>query len=341
MVKPTSSVGSEPGISVGHIKVEDLSAWEKSTAPWDLVAEPLDGFMNFENHKFYIRTPSIVLYRECFITGLHLHGLSPPQMLALTIPLHPGPRTAYWKRQPARHEVLAALDGGLDVVVEAGDENLTLLVSLELLLRELPGDHLSNLLAFGANRTVRASPAIIRAFTVWQEQTLDAAMQQPDALRNSAVLCAIEQDLLRLLAELSATGPDLPVSNERRMGHRGLKKALEYIHCAPGEHVTIPELCAVACVSQRTLEYAFKDALGLSPRNYLRRRRLHAARRGLLDGIPGHDRVGDIAIQHGFLHLGRFSADYQTLFGELPSQTLACTGPLIDTPLVRAERVNR
>jgi len=33
--------------------------------------------------------------------------------------------------------------------------------------------------------------------------------------------------------------------------------------------------------------------------------------------------VAEVAARHGFLHAGRFAADYRRRFGESPSQTLA------------------
>ena len=45
-------------------------------------------------------------------------------------------------------------------------------------------------------------------------------------------------------------------------------------------------------------------------------------RRALL-AAPAESTVTEIAIRFGFWHLGRFSAGYQTIFGELPSATLA------------------
>jgi AraC family ethanolamine operon transcriptional activator len=55
---------------------------------------------------------------------------------------------------------------------------------------------------------------------------------------------------------------------------------------------------------------------------FIRRMRLHAVRRDLLAAQPGGATVTQIAMTFGFYQLGRFSAEYRALFGELPSATL-------------------
>ena len=49
--------------------------------------------------------------------------------------------------------------------------------------------------------------------------------------------------------------------------------------------------------------------------------RLEAAQRALLKA-KRHETVAEIAQRFGFSHLGRFSAQYRRLYGQLPSQTL-------------------
>lgn len=73
-------------------------------------------------------------------------------------------------------------------------------------------------------------------------------------------------------------------------------------------------------VTERTLQVAFKDALGVSPSRYILARRLHDARRLLIDGLEPN--VTDAALGTGFQHFGRFSQHYRILFGECPSQTV-------------------
>ncbi len=82
------------------------------------------------------------------------------------------------------------------------------------------------------------------------------------------------------------------------------------------------ELCRVAGTSERTLQYAFKDGFGMSPQEFMTRRRLHSVRRALLASDPDSVFVGDLAMKHGFFELGHFAGKYRRLFGELPSKTL-------------------
>jgi AraC family ethanolamine operon transcriptional activator len=96
-----------------------------------------------------------------------------------------------------------------------------------------------------------------------------------------------------------------------------------YLDGHPGALPSIPDLCGIAGVSERTLEYAFREQLGMSPVRYLKVRRLNRVRRDLLDPEPGPTSVTETALRWGFFDLGRFAGEYRSLFGELPSGTLA------------------
>jgi len=85
--------------------------------------------------------------------------------------------------------------------------------------------------------------------------------------------------------------------------------------------LTITELCEMAHVSRRTLQYSFEDILGISPLRYLRIMRLNAVRRTLLKDFDYKETISEVAERWGFLHAGQFSHDYTQLFGENPSTT--------------------
>lgn len=97
--------------------------------------------------------------------------------------------------------------------------------------------------------------------------------------------------------------------------------------------LTVSELAQALGVSVRALQSSFQEQRQLTPTAYLRQIRLGQVRERLLDGVDG-DKVIDIALAHGFFHLGRFAQHYKAHFGESPSETLR-------SRTVRARRATR
>jgi AraC family ethanolamine operon transcriptional activator len=107
--------------------------------------------------------------------------------------------------------------------------------------------------------------------------------------------------------------------SERR---KALLRAVEYAE-ELRQPIPVPELCAAAGVSQRTLEYSFEDAFGITPVKYLRWNRMNDVRRELSVAEPGSISITEAGLRWGFSELGRMAVEYQHLFDESPSATLA------------------
>ena len=75
-------------------------------------------------------------------------------------------------------------------------------------------------------------------------------------------------------------------------------------------------------MSQRSLELAFHESLGITPRQYLYRHRLNSVYSELQVSDAGSAMITEVAGRWGFTELGRFAGNYKHLFGELPSVTL-------------------
>jgi AraC-like DNA-binding protein len=66
--------------------------------------------------------------------------------------------------------------------------------------------------------------------------------------------------------------------------------------------------------------------LGTSPKHFLLMRRMQLARRDLGKADPKATTVTEVATRYGFWQFGQFAGQYKSIFGELPSVTLAGGG---------------
>lgn len=95
-----------------------------------------------------------------------------------------------------------------------------------------------------------------------------------------------------------------------------------YLSAMPAQSPRLEDLCKVANVSERTLEYAFREYYGITPKSYINAYRLNSLRKALLLAEPTTSKVFVIAHALGFWNQSQLSADYRALFGESPSSTL-------------------
>jgi len=132
------------------------------------------------------------------------------------------------------------------------------------------------------------------------------------------------QDILQITATKTC-GDWRPLRSERNRALHLCQEARAFIEGSLMSDIvpTIVDTCKVLGVSERTLQYAFRSYVDMSPLAYLRLCRLHRVRATLKASDPQNTTVTAIAMRYGFLHLGRFALEYRQLFNETPSATLA------------------
>ncbi|NRO99126.1 helix-turn-helix domain-containing protein [Paraburkholderia sp. NMBU_R16] len=87
-------------------------------------------------------------------------------------------------------------------------------------------------------------------------------------------------------------------------------------------NLTVREVAAHIGVTERAVQAAFKNHLGLSPSELIRRERMERIRNDLLgDGAPV-SRYLDVARRWGVGHRSTLTNGYRSVFKELPSETL-------------------
>jgi AraC-like DNA-binding protein len=98
----------------------------------------------------------------------------------------------------------------------------------------------------------------------------------------------------------------------------------DYLEAAGDRPLHISEICFKLRLSRRSLHRAFHEVFGVGPVTFLRQKRLCSVYSTLKGSTPGKTTVAEVAMQQGFIELGRFSQYYRGMFGEYPSQTLSC-----------------
>lgn len=102
---------------------------------------------------------------------------------------------------------------------------------------------------------------------------------------------------------------------------RAVRRAREYIDNHLADAISVNHIAEASGLCVRSLQAAFQRHTGQSPMAFLRDRRLEAVHAELRMAPPGIT-VTEVAVRHGFGHLGRFASSYARKFGEAPSATL-------------------
>jgi AraC family ethanolamine operon transcriptional activator len=230
---------------------------------------------------------------------------------------------------PIHPELVLAIEPETEVVVvaDAGYESITLLlppadIRAHIRDRRREGDfHFPR----GAER-LQADAAVVRRLFDWGKRLVDTAARQPALFndREDERAAAQVEMVETLLATLGATRDYEPARADHAHQSQTLvvKTAEDYALSHAEDRVYVTDLCRAAAVSERALEYAFKEVMGLTPVAYLIRLRLHRVRQALLAATHGSTTVSAVALDWGFWHFGDFSRAYKDCFGELPSDTL-------------------
>jgi AraC family transcriptional regulator, ethanolamine operon transcriptional activator len=268
----------------------------------------------------YHRTNLRVRTRAAMIPGLVGYGTCGPRARgsANGLPLRPG---TIW-----------AAGAGAEImfVLEPGYESVFVAFTPDEMKAHLQGRQREASLSMPRGAEIlQRDPAAVRRFFTWGKRLVTTAERRPELFNaRQETGAAAQVGLLEaLLAALSATTDHRPSRKDdtRRTQSRIVKAAEDYALAHMGDRLYVTDLCKAADVSERSLEYAFKRIMGLTPVAYLTRVRLHRVRQALLAAAPGSTTVSAEALNGGFWHFGEFSRAYRDCFGELPSETLRRT----------------
>jgi len=209
-------------------------------------------------------------------------------------------------------------------MIWSGDCTMIMLQVPSQMLRT-DGDSDGPLPALNLTRS-RHDPAVAAWWQAVTDMTRNLHNYGAQWLRHPAAFGAMEAFLLSGLDLLRPSS--LAADDAAKPIHPGdasrMQRALDHIHTHIHAPHSLAAIAAAACMSPRALEASFRRRFDLSPLAYARAMRLEAVHQVLQlaarDGRP--TLLWDVALHHGFIHMGRFSAYYKQHFGYSPSVTL-------------------
>jgi len=180
-----------------------------------------------------------------------------------------------------------------------------------------------DLTAPAETQLVQPPPQMMVRLLNLYEAAENLAETTPDLLAHPEVARAIEDELVRAMVACLAQGQRVGRS-DNAVGRRipVMQRFERFLEANRGEPLYLAEVCAAIGVSDRTLRLHCQEHLGVSPQRYLWLRRIHQVHRALTRADARRKTVTEIATDHGFWELGRFSVAYRQIFGERPSVTL-------------------
>lgn len=309
-----------------HQQINDFDEFCANVRNWDLDYRQLEAG-NFSSELSMFGNEHVLFSRAKLGRRLLQKGSPPPGLITFGLLADPN-INIYWRNIDVNggHLLIFPRGGELHSISQADFDVFVISLSEEKLDQvcasfELPDFHQ----LVNRHEVFHCNPqrlSILRKLLLQTEQALSAGY---DVINHAHYIELIENVLADQLISLLADCTQPVSRNALRKRDLALKSAESYIHESGNKVVTIPELCEVCNASQRTLEYAFRERYGLTPKEYTLVHRLNNVRKQLRLAAPETNQVSSIAQQHGFWHMGQFSASYRKLFAELPSITLKMT----------------
>jgi AraC family ethanolamine operon transcriptional activator len=303
-------------------RFDDFDACASALLPWEIEAVQLDRGP-FAGELVQARSSVALVSEITFGRALHQRGQPPRGMRTLGVPADPAQRVFFRKDWTHSEQLMFFPSGSeLDSVSLPGFHVFSVSLStadLSETSQVLGGADFEGLLS--GREVVDCSPGEMQSVRRSLREFVESARHPVapvgthSATRDRGL--GLLQQIVEILTHDADPGPTEPFRNREL----AVRRSLELIEASERTAFSVVDLCRQAGVSRRTLEYAFRERFGLTPKAYMLARRLDGVR-SELRSAPGGQPITRIANRWGFEHLSRFAALYRRQFGELPSQTI-------------------
>ncbi len=304
--------------NANRIETSDLEAHLEAVVPTEVRFSQLSSG-RFTSSVETIAIEGLVLYRERWNQRVHISGSIPDGCVLVGITRSPG---LIWRGESVDTSSLILNDASTEMDFTTGGtaDQLVMLISADRLLHHV-GEELRTAIQNTREPLPRDAASIV-SLTRTLRDTINTYVADSEQLDDNDICAAVEYELLDAVAQIYAEEPKGPVTRSKSPRNNALARAMD---CARQlqQPLRVPDLAKQTGMSLRSLEYAFKESLGITPVKYLRWTRLNHVRRALAGAEPRSTTVMRAAVHWGFSDMSHMAVEYRHLFGESPSVTLA------------------
>lgn len=304
--------------SFKRVSSHDVDHYNAQPGQWDVQAFQL-AKGSFESHIRAATFPGIVVYDNRWGCPSLIEGESPPEWCMLGVSLVPERDKLLWCGKHIDKGLLACTAPGQEISFTLGNQahDIVLLVDPDLLQRVV-GERVFEHITQARFLSLAGAEEYLGNYSL---HLLASIEFRPQLLQRPAIAARLRSGLLRVVEECFYR--QFPEGDDVQMKSRESAVYLARQHVwAVGGTASAWDMAQAAGVSQKTLETAFKQVLGVTPGQYLRLIKLNMARHKLAAAYRDSLSVTDVTMSLGFTNPGRFSVAYRELFGESPSHTL-------------------
>jgi AraC family ethanolamine operon transcriptional activator len=303
-----------------HRSFDDFDELAVAAKHWDLDLRQLDRGP-FEGELLQAGAGRILFSEARFGRTLDQRGSAPPGMRTIALPAEQDVRFNWRKKTITGNDMLIFPRNGELESISQPDFHVFIVSLPECLLQDVieaaDAREVSELLQA---ETVSCAPSKMAILREKLRGLALSARRDDSFLANPNSIRELEYHVPRIFVDAIRDSRS-PNYVTRRQRDLAIERAKNFISQNATEPLTVQDVCRAAAVSERTLQYAFLEHFGITPKVYLKAIRLNGVRRELKNAEPNFT-VNQVAMRWGFWHMSQFAADYRKHFGELPSQTL-------------------
>ena len=290
---------------------------------WDVRVNQLSSG-SFHSKLEILRSPDLTLHEQYWQRSVEVVGTTSKHAIMIGASLTWRKASHEWCgiNLDNRHFACAAPGTAIDFKSPRDGRHIVMQVKPEVLVSALGQDAADQLLG---NRYIEFKAIDGQRLTALMTGVISKYANNTRLVEDQFYFRSQKSLLLKTLGDCIANAGQVDGSVLGSRRKAAVRRAIRYVEDRDGP-VTALELAVGVGVSQRTLEYAFREKLEITPAAYLRIYRLNAAHRELLAADPAVSTVTSIALRWGFTHPGRFSLIHRKMFNETPSEALRKVG---------------